>query len=161
MTLLTGQIGVGIELIMVRLTRSISVTAFALSVLATGNGTVTGSTANFRTGYIIEANIIVVLQQRAASSPEVSIVTGGTAIGRGQSFVTNRAIEALINPNHVVVLITGITGAPADRTVTIFTTVDISTGSVTEAATHTELHHVMVWLTSITGNMTAITIGNR
>jgi hypothetical protein len=81
-TLLTSQSRVQIKLVVVCLPRSSAVAAFTLSILATGDGTVTGSTADLGSSHIIKTDIIVVLQQRTASGPEVGVVTGSTAIGR-------------------------------------------------------------------------------
>ena len=156
-TFLTAwRLGPG-QKIVVRLPWSIGVTAFAAGILSTGDGPVTGGTADLCAGDIVKADIFVVLQKRAAGRPEGRVVTSSTAIFRHQGVVTDRAIETLVNTDHVMVLIFCVAGTPTGRGVAIFAVVDIGVDTVTQTTIHTELNHQVVTIARLTFNVTTVT----
>ena len=155
---LTAQLGVDRQLIVVRLTWRKSVAAFALGVLIAADGAVTTGTGNAGTR---QTDHVVVLADGAADTPEISVVTGLTAVLGDQGVVTDRAIEILIHPHAVVVLVNRRTLNPAGRGVAIFAAVNIGAGTVTDAAVHAELDHGVVTGAGVAAHVAAVTIGNR
>ena len=136
-TILTAQLRIQRQLVMVSLTWRTGVTGGALAVFITRDAAVTRGTGNAITG---EADHIVVLIQSSAGAvilgPEGGGVTSLTAVLGDQSLVAARTVQRLLDPNLVVVLIDGghctAIGRPEGTVVTIFTTADISAGTVTE-----------------------------
>lgn len=156
-TALAEQIRVGCQLVMVRLPRCRRVTADTVSGAVTGNRAMTGGAIDVLAG----ANHIVVLVQSAAGAagihPESRIMTGKTVGFGDQGGVADRAIDILLDADDIVMLFLRRTFSPEGIVVTLLTTGDVGGSTVTGAAAHAELDHLVVAWPGIAAGVTIVT----